>query len=114
MHIPVVRSVSNPRTGHRAALKKIPSVFQSLLSCIRTFREVKILCEMKHENLLAATDLIQPPTLEQFKDVYVVSALMESDLHQIIVSPQQLTEDHVKVFVYQILRGEKLAFYAIM
>ena len=30
---------------------------------------------------------------------------MESDLHQIIVSPQQLTEDHVKVFLYQILRG---------
>ena len=31
---------------------------------------------------------------------------MESDLHQIIVSPQQLTEDHVKVFVYQVLRGK--------
>lgn len=30
---------------------------------------------------------------------------MESDLHQIIVSPQRLTEDHVKVFIYQVLRG---------
>ena len=37
---------------------------------------------------------------------YIVSNLMESDLHQIIVSPQQLTEDHIKVFVYQILRGK--------
>lgn len=45
------RSVLNPRDGSRAALKKIPSVFQSLLSCIRTFREVKILCELKHENV---------------------------------------------------------------
>ena len=45
---------------------------------------------------------------------YVVSDLMESDLHQIIVSPQQLTEDHVKVFVSQILRGKELAFYAIL
>ena len=36
----------------------------------------------------------------------VLSDLMESDLHQIIVSPQQLTEDHVKVFVYQVLRGK--------
>lgn len=35
----------------------------------------------------------------------VLSDLMESDLHQIIVSPQQLTEDHVKVFIYQVLRG---------
>ena len=34
-----------------------------------------------------------------------MSPLMESDLHQIIVSAQQLTEDHVKVFVYQVLRG---------
>lgn len=30
---------------------------------------------------------------------------MQSDLHKIIVSPQALTPDHVKVFVYQILRG---------
>lgn len=31
---------------------------------------------------------------------------MQSDLHKIIVSPQPLTSDHVKVFLYQILRGE--------
>ena len=36
---------------------------------------------------------------------YIVTDLMETDLHQIIVSPQQLTEDHIKVFIYQILRG---------
>lgn len=32
---------------------------------------------------------------------------MQSDLHKIIVSPQPLTTDHIKVFVYQILRGLK-------
>lgn len=31
---------------------------------------------------------------------------MQSDLHKIIVSPQPLTTDHVKIFVYQILRGQ--------
>ena len=31
---------------------------------------------------------------------------MQSDLHKIIVSPQPLTSDHVKVFLYQILRGK--------
>jgi nemo like kinase len=103
----VVWSVVNSRTGQRAALKKIPSIHQSLLGCIRTFREVKILCELDNENLLSATDLIQPPVLEHFTDVYIMSPLMESDLHQIIVSAQQLTEDHVKVFVYQVLRGLK-------
>lgn len=103
----VVWSVVDPCTGHRSALKKIPSIHQSLLGCIRTFREVKILCELDNENLLSATDLIHPPALEHFTDVYIVSPLMESDLHQIIVSAQQLTEDHVKVFVYQVLRGLK-------
>jgi len=38
---------------------------------------------------------------------YVLTELMQSDLHKIIVSPQPLTPDHVKVFVYQILRGLK-------
>lgn len=37
---------------------------------------------------------------------YVVMELMASDLHRIIVSPQALTSDHIKVFIYQILRGE--------
>lgn len=30
---------------------------------------------------------------------------MQSDLHKIIVSPQPLSSDHAKVFLYQILRG---------
>ena len=41
-----------------------------------------------------------------FIDRYVLSDLMQSDLHKIIVSPQPLTSDHVKVFLYQILRGK--------
>jgi len=31
---------------------------------------------------------------------------MQSDLHRIIVSPQPLSADHIKLFVYQILRGQ--------
>ena len=43
-----------------------------------------------------------------FEHSYVLSELMESDLHQIIVSPQQLSEGHIKIFLYQILRGTYL------
>lgn len=35
---------------------------------------------------------------------------MQSDLHKIIVSPQPLSSDHVKVFLYQILRGNFFFF----
>lgn len=41
---------------------------------------------------------------------YVVTELMQSDLHKIIVSPQPLSADHAKVFLYQILRGWRCPF----
>lgn len=37
----------------------------------------------------------------------MITELLQSDLHKIIVSPQHLSSDHIKVFLYQILRGLK-------
>lgn len=48
---PFVRSVRNSLTGGHSALKKIPNVFGSLLSAIRTYREVRMLCELSHDNV---------------------------------------------------------------
>lgn len=45
---------------------------------------------------------------------YIVSELMQSDLHKIIVSPQPLSSDHVKVFLYQILRGKFFLFLCVV
>ncbi|KOB78287.1 Serine/threonine kinase NLK [Operophtera brumata] len=46
------RAVTDPRDGRRVALKKLPNVFQSLVSSKRVFRELKMLCFFKHENLV--------------------------------------------------------------
>ncbi|TSK49642.1 Serine/threonine-protein kinase NLK [Bagarius yarrelli] len=46
----VVWSVTDPRDGKRVALKKMPNVFQNLVSCKRVFRELKMLCFFKHDN----------------------------------------------------------------
>ncbi|XP_039679979.1 serine/threonine-protein kinase NLK-like [Perca fluviatilis] len=85
----------------------MPNVFQNLVSCKRVFRELKMLCFFKHENVLSALDILQPPHIDFFEEIYVVTELMQSDLHKIIVSPQPLSSDHAKVFLYQILRGLK-------
>lgn len=45
--------------------------------------------------------------LDTFEDVYIVSELMDTDLHQIISSPQPLSDDHCQYFLYQILRALK-------
>jgi len=39
--------------------------------------------------------------------VYVVTGLLETDLHQVIASTQELTDKHAQYFLYQILRGVK-------
>ena len=103
----VVWSVTDPRTGRRVALKKMPNVFQTVVSAKRVFREVKMLCMLKHDNVLHTVDVLQPPMTDLFHEVYILTELMQSDLHKIISSPQMLTQDHVKLFLYQILRGVK-------
>uniref|UniRef100_A0A914XSX4 Protein kinase domain-containing protein n=1 Tax=Panagrolaimus superbus TaxID=310955 RepID=A0A914XSX4_9BILA len=40
-------------------------------------------------------------------DIYLAMSLMETDLHKIIHSTQELSEQHNQYFLYQILRGLK-------
>ena len=58
---------------------------------------------MCRPQIIGIDDLQKPPSLEHFKDVYIVSELMETDLHRIIYSRQELTDDHIQYFIYQIL-----------
>jgi len=104
----VVWAVTDPRDRQRVALKKMPYVFSNLVSAKRVYRELKILASVKHDNVLKAQDILLPPeNLHDFKEVYVVTDLLQSDLHKIIISSQPLTIDHVTIFIYQVLRGLK-------
>ncbi|ESN96461.1 hypothetical protein HELRODRAFT_107531 [Helobdella robusta] len=101
----VVWAVTDPRTNKRVALKKISNIFQSVVSCRRVYRELTMLTDFKHDNILSATDIVFSRT--DNNELYVLTELMQSDLHKIISSNQTLTVEHVKIFVYQILRGLK-------
>ncbi|XP_075247277.1 serine/threonine-protein kinase NLK2-like [Convolutriloba macropyga] len=104
----VVWAVTDPRDGKRVALKKLPNVFSNVIAAKRVFRELKMLFHYRHENVLKSLDILQPPhNISLFQEIYLICELMQSDLHKIIVSPQPLSLDHVKVFLYQILRGLK-------
>ncbi len=104
----IVCAAKDNRTGQRVAIKKIAKVFDVLTVVRRTYRELRILRHLRHENIISILDVMQPPEdLETFEDVYVVLDLMESDLHHIIHSVQPLSDEHIKFFLYQILRGLK-------
>ncbi len=42
-------SVTDPRSGRR--VEKMRNVFQTVVSAKRVFREVKMLCTLKHDNV---------------------------------------------------------------
>lgn len=63
------RAVTDPRDGKRVALKKMPNVFQNLVSSKRVYREIKMLCFFKHENVLSALDILQPPHIDFFQEL---------------------------------------------
>ena len=104
----VVCSALHKKSKDKVAIKKIPHIFDHRKLAERTFREIKILKHFKHDNIICIREILKPSEpISNFKDVYIVLDLMESDLHRIIRSNQDLTDEHVRYFLYQILRGLK-------
>nr|UCK81538.1 mitogen-activated protein kinase 14 [Arenicola marina] len=91
----------------KVAIKKLARPFQSAVHAKRTYREVRMLKHMNHENIIALLDVFTPAqSLAEFEDVYLVTHLMGADLNN-IVKTQKLSDDHVQFLIYQILRGLK-------
>uniref|UniRef100_A0A6Q2YQY7 mitogen-activated protein kinase n=2 Tax=Esox lucius TaxID=8010 RepID=A0A6Q2YQY7_ESOLU len=98
------------KTGLKIAVKKLSRPFQSVIHAKRTYRELRLLKHMQHENVMklviAATVITWIPFLLVLIYRYLVTHLMGADLNN-IVKCQKLTDDHVQFLIYQILRGLK-------
>lgn len=92
----------------KVAIKKLARPFQSAVHAKRTYRELRMLKHMNHENVIGLLDAFHPggSSLDSFQQVYMVTHLMGADLNNIIRT-QKLSDDHVQFLVYQILRGLK-------
>lgn len=90
------------------AIKKLARPFQSAVHAKRTYRELRLLKHMNHENVIGLLDVFHPGglTIDSFDQVYLVTHLMGADLNNIIRT-QRLSDDHVQFLVYQVLRGLK-------
>jgi len=105
----VVVSARDTDTDTDVAIKKIFNIFEHDKEYQkRILREVKIMRHFRdHENIVNLVDLIPPKSFDEFRDVYIVMELMDSNLRQMIRSPQQLSDQNVQYFLYQMLRGLK-------
>ncbi|CAB3361108.1 mitogen-activated protein kinase p38a-like isoform X2 [Cloeon dipterum] len=102
-----VCSAVDNQTGIKVAIKKLARPFQSAVHAKRTYRELRMLKHMNHENVIGLLDVFTPSkNLEEFDQLYLVTHLMGADLNN-IVRTQKLSDDHVQFLVYQILRGLK-------
>ncbi|MCO5606422.1 hypothetical protein L7F22_060610 [Adiantum nelumboides] len=103
----VVSSAMDTHTGERVAIKKINDIFEHVSDATRILREIKLLRILRHPDIVEIKHIMLPPSGRDFKDIYVVFELMESDLHQVIKANDDLTPEHYQFFLYQLLRALK-------
>ncbi|CAN8269333.1 unnamed protein product [Cochlearia groenlandica] len=103
----VVCAAIDTHTGDKVAIKKINDVFEHASDALRILREVKLLRLLRHPDIVEIKSIMLPPSKREFKDIYVVFELMESDLHQVIKANDDLTREHHQFFLYQMLRALK-------
>lgn len=103
----VVGSAIDTHTGEKVAIKKINDVFEHVSDATRILREIKLLRLLRHPDIVEIKHIMLPPSRREFRDIYVVFELMESDLHQVIKANDDLTPEHYQFFLYQLLRGLK-------
>lgn len=105
----IVCSAVHRPSGRKVAIKKI-APFEHSMFCLRTLRELKLLKFLSEagvsENIISILDIIKPPSLDAFKEVYLIQELMETDMHRVIRT-QDLSDDHAQYFIYQTLRALK-------
>ncbi|XMA16556.1 hypothetical protein WAI453_009347 [Rhynchosporium graminicola] len=98
----LVCSAKDNLTNQNVAVKKIMKPFSTPVLSKRTYRELKLLKHLKHENVISLSDIFISP----LEDIYFVTELLGTDLHRLLTS-RPLEKQFIQYFLYQILRGLK-------
>ncbi|KAG5461272.1 MAG: kinase-like domain-containing protein [Olpidium bornovanus] len=95
---PLVSYAYGTSRQQQVAIKKIMKPFTTAVLAKRTYRELKLLKHLQHENIISLSDIFISP----LEDIYFVTALLGTDLHRLITS-RPLERKFVQYFLYQIL-----------
>ena len=108
----LVCSAKDQLTGTAVAIKKvrrrarimadahaqIMKPFSTPVLAKRTYRELKLLKHIRHENIICLSDIFISP----LEDIYFVTELLGTDLHRLLTS-RPLEKQFIQYFLYQIL-----------
>ena len=94
----LVCSAKDQLTNTNTAIKKIMKPFSTPVLAKRTYRELKLLKHIRHENIISLSDIFISP----LEDIYFVTELLGTDLHRLLTS-RPLEKQFIQYFLYQIL-----------
>ena len=95
-------------TNKPIAVKKVQGLFKDTGDAKRILREIKLLKHLNHGCILNLTDLLPPTetsTMSDFNNLYIITELLHADLASVIKSSQQLSDEHIAYFVFQMLEA---------
>lgn len=99
----IVVSSKNTITNEKVAIKKISSVCSDVFDAKHVLREIRLMKYFSaHQNIVTIKDLSYN---SEEDELYIYMQLLDSDLHRVIQSKQNLTDEHNRYFMYQILRA---------
>lgn len=96
----IVWKAIHKQSGKVVALKKIFDAFHNATDAQRTFREIMLLHQLNHDNIV---QLLNVHRAENDRDIYLIFEHMETDLHAVIRAGI-LQEIHKKYTLYQTLK----------
>ena len=75
-----VAAAVDSRTGDRVAIKRVDQVFYSVTEAKKVLREVRLMRDFCHHNILSLREIVKPASADDFNDLYFVLDFMEGDL----------------------------------
>lgn len=101
----VVYGAVDLTTGKPVAIKKIKDVFRNPADAARILRELMILRLCKQQDIVELKHVCVPLDRLRYNDVWMIFERLDSDLHTVIQVNELLSVNHLRVMMYQMLRG---------
>lgn len=110
----IIYSAMDSDCDKAVAIKKL--CFVDKKSCKYVLREIRIMRRLQHENIVTVYEILGSNgctlvshgniNVNDMRSIYIIQELLDIDLYQLL-QRGQLTEDHTRLFLYQLLRGLK-------
>lgn len=102
-----VCSAIDKYTKQKVAIKRISSLNNPII-LLRTLREIQILKHFRNnKNIITIYNSIIPESFN-FTEIFIVQECMEADLHYIIQKNRNLSNDHIKSLLFQLINGLRI------